>query len=475
MRRLGLPLLVPSLVVVLLVVIATACDGGAPDGSSPEPRVEVPEAALRRGPANLILISIDTLRADRLSLYGYERPTSPHLERFAEEAIVFDRFYHNGGATLPSHMTLMTSLRPGTHQVDPSGLRRLAPEHVTLAERLSEAGYRTGAFVDGGWMNGDFGFARGFEIYDDAGGRLAGLLPRATSWLYQHRADRFFLFLHSYDVHAELHDLPYKCPRGYHERYTGDLDVDFDGCRDDVCAERLLAIIDVGIRAGEFTLADRFSADELAYISALYDGCINYADDMLASFFAWLREAKLWDDSLIVVLSDHGEEFAERGRLLHHDIRGFEEIAHIPLMIKLPHSELGGRRIGALAAMVDVMPTLLDLLGLPPHPEAQGVSLVPAVVGDRTVRHAVSLGNALRTDRWKWIGNGAALYDLAGDPGERTDLARSQATTAAELAARLERLGAEDRAARAGADPAPAPVELEDDERAELEALGYVE
>jgi arylsulfatase len=452
-----------------------ACDADVPIARAPEAPAAPHVEPVRRGPANLIVISIDTLRADRLSVYGYERPTTPHLERFAEQAIVFDRFYHNGGATLPSHMTLMTSLRPGTHQVDPSGRGRLAAEHGTLAERLSEAGYRTGAFVDGGWMRGAFGFSRGFEIYDDAGGRLRGLLPRATSWLSQHRTERFFLFLHSYDVHAEMHGLPYECPDGYHERYTGGLDVDFDGCDGDVCAARYLAILNQGIQAGEFTLADRLSEDELAYISGLYDGCINYVDDVLASFFAWLRKAELWDDTLVVVLSDHGEEFAERGRLLHHEIRGFEEIARIPLMVKLPGSRLGGRRVAHLAAMVDVMPTLLDALGLAPYPEAQGVSLLPALTDDRPVRDAVSLGNALRTDRWKWIGEGGELYDVESDSQERVDLAAGDQATAEQLASRLRILSEEDRKARASDDTPPAPVELDDAKREELKALGYLE
>jgi arylsulfatase len=460
---------------LLFAVIALACDGDVPVERAQEPPAAAPAERLRRRPANLIVISIDTLRADRLSVYGYDRPTSPHLERFAEQAVVFDRFYHNGGATLPSHMTLMTSLRPGTHQVDPAGRGRLAAEHETFAERLSEAGYRTGAFVDGGWMRGAFGFSRGFDFYDDAGGRLGGLLPRATSWLYQHRDERFFLFLHTYDVHAEMHGLPYECPDGYHERYTEGLDVDFDGCEGDVCAARYLAILNKGIEAGDFTLADRLSEDELAYISALYDGCINYVDDVLATLFAWLRKVRLWDDTLIVVLSDHGEEFAERGRLLHHEIRGFEEIARIPLMLKLPGSQLGGRRVPHLAAMVDVMPTLLDALGLEPSPKAQGVSLLPAVTDDRPVRDAVSLGNALRTDRWKWIGPAGELYDVENDSQERVDLASADRATAENLASRLRILGEEDRRARSSDAAPPSPVELDAAKREELKALGYLE
>jgi arylsulfatase A-like enzyme len=455
--------------------MAMACDGGAPAEGESESRAAHPVDRIRRGPANLIVISIDSLRADRLSVYGYQRPTSPHLERFAEEAIVFDRFYHNGGATLPSHMTMMTSLRPGTHQVDPAGRGRLAPEHGTLAERLSAAGYRTGAFVDGGWMRGAFGFDRGFDLYDDAGGRLSGLLPRATSWLYEHRHERFFLFLHSYDVHVEMRRLPYECPDAYHERYTAGLDVDFDGCEGEVCAARYLAILNAGIEAGNLTLQDRFSDDELEYISSLYDGCINYVDDVLASLFDLLREVGLWDDTVVVVLSDHGEEFAERGRLLHSEIRGFEEIAHIPLMLKLPDSQLGGRRVSHLAAMVDVMPTLLDVLGLAPDPRAQGVSLLPTLTDDRPVRDSVSLGNALRTDRWKWIAKDGALFDVEVDPGERVDRSADDRHTAELLAAELAALGAQDLAARLGEDAASSPVELEPEEREELKALGYLE
>lgn len=427
---------------------------------------------------NLVLVSIDTLRADHTSVYGYERPTTPRLERLAAEAVVFERFFYSGGGTLPSHMSMMTSLYPATHDVNPHNERTLEEERTTLAEVLSEAGYATAGFADAGWMRGRFGFSQGFDLYDDEGGRFEAILPKALRWLDAHAArEPFFLFVHTYDVHSEWHRLPYSCPGENPMRYAAAIDIDFDGCRDGRCASALLAWVNGEVKAGRSELREHFSRDELAWIEALYDGCIHYADERLGELFSHLESLGVWDETLVVVTSDHGEEFGEKGRLLHDD-GGYEFYAHIPLIAKLPRSAYGGTRVDALASMVDVMPTLLDLLGLPVPDDAQGTSLLPAIRDGTSVRRDFHMYDVLRTDRFKLFRSRDELYDLADDPAEISNVYAERPDLARTLGARLRELNAVDRRSREAFAARAAPAgkkALTPEEVRGLEALGYLD
>jgi arylsulfatase len=424
------------------------------------------------------LISIDTLRADRLSLYGYERSTTPHLEALSHGAVVFERFYNSGGGTLPSHLSIMTSLFPFTHDVTPENGKSLAEGWTTLAEELKAAGYSTAGFVDNGWMKGKLGFAQGFDVYDDEGGGFERILPRARAWLEARSAEPFFLFLHTYDVHSDFVELPYECPDEYHYRYTGQGPGDFKGCRGGRCASELLAWTNTEIRAGRMEARQYFSGEEVEFLSSLYDGCINYVDDRLADFFGLLRELGLYESSLVLVTSDHGEEFAEHGMFIH-DQGGYEELARIPLLMKLPFAALGGRRVRHLAATVDLMPTILDLLDLPAPEQMQGHSLLPAVLRDEAVRNDIHMYTALTTEDFKLLSEPRELYDLHHDLTEQRNLYAAEREKVAELRFLLEARIAEDRKAQTrfekqwGAEPAE--VELTPDEVKRLKALGYLQ
>jgi len=194
------------------------------------------------GDPNVVLVSIDTLRADHMSLYGYARPTTPNLEALAREAVVFDAFFNAGGGTPPSHASLFTSLYPQVHGVDRD--TPLAGHETTLAELLHARGYKTAGFTDTVWLTSKFGFAQGFQTYDDRGGGLARILPRANRWLEQWREHGqgapFFLFVHLFDVHSAADRLPYDSPDGFNERFTEGYAGSFDGCIDGRCASRLL-------------------------------------------------------------------------------------------------------------------------------------------------------------------------------------------------------------------------------------------
>lgn len=461
--------------IVLVAALLGLLACGPREGSQPSDR---PPPALESPP--LVLVSLDTLRADHLSVYGYARATSPHLERFAEEAVTFERFYYSGGGTLPSHMTLMTSLNPVTHGLHPpdSDENVLHPSRWTLAEVLREAGYATAAFTDGGWMRAKFGFDQGFDTYDHEGHRFAEILPKAIDWLDAHHRTPFFLFVHSYDIHSEWDKLPYACPEPFVHHFSRAMELSFDGCRGELCASRLFVALNRRLRAREILPEEALNEADLAYVRALYDGCIRYADDRVHALFTRLRELGIYDQSLIVVLSDHGEEFLEHGMLLH-DQGGYEEIARIPLLIKLPGGALAGRRVTGLASMVDVMPTLLELLSLEVPEQAQGWSLVPLMRDDRPVQSVTHMYDTLATEEWKLLKGPGELYDLRDDPGEITNLHARQPAVVAELTSQLERLIRRDRAARQDFDQEAAShvdrVELSPEEREQLRALGYLE
>jgi arylsulfatase A-like enzyme len=436
-----------------------------------------PREARSAARPNLLLISIDTLRADRLSVYGYGRPVSPRLDELAREAVVFDRFFYNGGGTLPSHMTMMTSLHPATHSIGPESAKTLEPERQTLAETLAAAGYATAAFTGGGWVAAKFGFDQGFDRYEESDLGFAASIPEAQRWLEQVPRDRpFFLFLHSYDVHSAWNRLPYDCPGDAELEFVRARPAGFDGCRDGECASGLLAEANVRVRAGAARLDQQFTPEELAFVSDLYDGCVHWTDARLGELFDALRTDGRWAETTVVVLSDHGEEFGEHGQMLH-DQGGYEEIAHIPWILKLPGGRAAGRRVGGLAAMVDVMPTLLDTVALRPPAGVQGRSLLRAIAEGRTSRPAVHMYSVLRTASHKYFSDEHRLFDLAADPREIRNLFAQEPALTTRLERQVRDLIALDHAAAAAFSrraPGAPPVELSDEELARLRALGYL-
>ncbi|MEN8184047.1 MAG: sulfatase, partial [Myxococcota bacterium] len=249
---------------------------------------------------NVLLITLDTTRRDRLGLYGYERPTSPHLDELASHATVFENAYSTSSWTLPAHASLFTGRYPTSHGMrhDPEGsliladaidapegirARSLDAEARTLAEILGDAGYQTGAVVAGPWLIGSFGLARGFEHYDDkgvaAGRRAADVTTSALRWL-DDVPEPFLLFLNYFDPH-----LPYAPPPAYRRSF-------------------LPSDVSVNLRSS-------------AQAPSLYDAEILYMDEQLGKLFRSLRERGLYDRTLIVVTADHGELLGDRGEWGH--------------------------------------------------------------------------------------------------------------------------------------------------------------
>jgi arylsulfatase len=432
---------------------------------------------------NVLLVSIDTLRADHLSLYGYARPTSPHLDRLAREAVVFEQAFNHGGFTLPEHVSLLTSVPPAVHRVQ-SITRKIEPERVTLAEQLRDAGHRTAAFTDGAWMAAQFGFEQGFESYDDAGGGLRKTLPKVLSWIAAHRREPWFVFLHTYDVHTTYSSgQPYECPGEWGSRF-----LPRTGARERVCADgrcnvpALLWLQKQRQSDPTFSIRDHVTPYQVEVLKAEYDGCIRWVDTRLRDLLDRLKEWGLYERTLVVVTSDHGEKFLEHDELLHEGAP-FDELVRVPLLMKLPGERHGGRRVDALVSSIDTMPTVLSVVGVTPNDDVQGHDLLPLLADGKPRRPLVSVGAGVRTPDWKLIKGWGRnrLYDLRTDPAEQHDVAPQHPRQVRGLAqaeerirrravrqrkAFLRRLGDAARVRR----PEPSKQEID-----RLQALGYLE
>ncbi len=486
-RRARRPLRRSALALALCAAGAAACVREAPPVETPAPR------------PHLILISLDTLRADAVGPYRAGVSITPHLDRFAAGAVIVDRVLAPMPFTLAAHMTMFTGVSPTAHGVT-TERDRLAPGIETLAQWLRRAGYRTAGRVTNEWLKGDFGFARGFHTYQRLRHGLTYAERVNAAGLEALEAESLggapvFLFLHYMDPHSDFgnnqgNKLPYYAPPDL----LGDLAEDH---RDDRycdaegrCATAFLNAADRDRR--ELTPA------RLAELHGLYEAGVRGLDRTLGELFDELRDRGLYDPSLIVVTSDHGEEFREHGRLLHSQT--YEESVRVPLLIKLPGSARAGERIGGLADLADLPPTLLAALGLPRPAQVQGHDLLAihragergggdegvegrrlALGQDKLVRsrYALSSGGFKLVHDLK--SGESELYDLAADPGERRDLSEAKRQRTAALVARLDRelraerrLGHELRAAEGGEPGEAEESVLGDEERERLKALGYL-
>ena len=433
---------------------------------------------------NVLLVSIDTLRADHLTVYGYERPTSPFLETLAQDAVVFERVFNHGGFTLPEHVAMLTSIPPGVHGIVKID-QALEPERVTLAEQLQDGGHRTAAFTDGAWMSAHFGFDQGFESYDDAGGGLIETLPKALAWIEAHRHEPWFLFLHTYDVHTRASGQPYDCPGDWGERFlprTGEPEQICAGERCGVAA--LTWMVRRRRRDTSFPLHDHVTPYQIEVLKAEYDGCIRWVDARLRELVDHLKTWGLYERTAIVVTSDHGEKFLEHDQLLH-DGEPFDELVRVPLLMKLPGSRHGGRRIDVLVSSIDTMPTVLSALGVPVNDDALGHDLLPLLGEGLPRRQLVHVGRGVRTGRWKLIkgrtGRKDSLYDLDADPDEHKDVAhhhRQQVRGLAQAEALIrerERSRYEEFQNRLKGRARPRRPQPTADEIQRLRALGYLD
>jgi arylsulfatase A-like enzyme len=455
--------------------------------------------ATRRRP-NLLLISLDTLRADHLGSYGYTRPTSPTLDRFAAEGVRFAQAMSQSPWTTPAHMSLFTSLYPTAHQVNRSVRRTikimagkdrqhaLAQSVTTLPELLRANGYHTLALTGGATMTGVLGFAQGFDVYrEDATKLTRDVGVTLGNWINTFGRDPFFLFLHTFEVHTPYTRLTFAAPL----------------LSDDQRAE-LLALVRPRPAHEWFDLNNQL----MTYLrehglfrrevtEALYDGGIRAADDFLAGLFTSLQHRGLYDETLIIIFSDHGEELGEHNPEHIYGIHGtsmYDLMIRVPLLMRLPGRLRAGTVVEQQIELIDVAPTVLDLLGMAAPRTMQGTSLTPLIDGatgrakDWALSEATSEGDelkSLRTEDFKYVmagqvrdGNRSGvppvikremLYDLRADPDERQPIVDRERMTA--MRARLEALL---RSIPAGAQPAEQAF-LDPDVSERLRALGYAQ
>jgi len=458
---------------VRVAVVVLACVAAFRVGTALEARHAV------RGP-NLLLVSIDTLRADRLGAYGCPLPTSPNIDaRLAAEGVTFTDVYSQSPKTTPSHMTLFTSLYPSVHGVElweneQSGHVLNGTVH-TLAEVLKNAGYATAAFTGGAQMDPSRGFDAGFDLYREHGQR-----HRAVKWLGQHRHEPFFVFYHTYDVHD-----PYLPPDEYIRLFAPDyrgrvLDtvhrLRAEGSTSESAWE--------GLSARFWASVDKTDPRDVAFVARLYDAGIRYMDDVtIRALLDRLDELHLARDTLVVFTSDHGEAFGEHGRFQHGDL--YRETVHVPLVLRLPGRLPAKRRIESRVRLLDVMPTILALLDVPAPPGVQGESLVPLIDGtpataDVAVSEYSVPGHELLSVRrgalsYVLDGDDERLFDLSTDAAERENVLGTRPADAAALRDLLAawRVQCRDLAAVFG--PRDGRVAPNAETARRLRALGYVE
>lgn len=414
---------------------------------------------------NVVLVSLNALRADHLAAYGYGAETAPNISSLAEGGTVFEQAVAQSNWTLPSLASLFTSRYPRGHGVYERG-QELPEKAVTLAEALKAGGWRTAAFTGGLDTAGVYGLARGFDVYyDETGDKPMGsfkeLLPRALDWLAANRSGRFFLFLDSYDVHPPFNK-PW--PGGQAPAYSGPL-------KDKTLNYELLNGFGGGTR--------RLAPGDLAYVRARYDAGIAYADGFVGRLLRGLDELGLSTGTVVILTSEHGEELGERGTFDRAG-RGnlYEETVRVPLIIRHP-AWAAGARVRTQAQLIDLMPTVLDLLGLPAPAGAQGASLLPAAAGTPgkdfnsfTCAEAGPGKSMLRSPGWKLIRDAGKyrLFDLAKDPGETSDLAAARPEVVYALAQELVKRA---KAAGAGSPQDGRRITLSPEMKRKLREAGY--
>ncbi len=386
-------------------------------------------------PRSIVLVTIDTLRVDRLGSYGSARGLTPALDRFASHAVRFGAAITQAPLTVPAHATILTGLHPARHGVRTNDGFRLDPRVPTLAEAMRARGYATGAFIGGYPLRAATGLARGFDRYDEEFLRQAGAVERpadavaqaALTWLDAQHSRPVFAWLHLFDPHS-----PYTPPAPYAAAYPG----------------------------------------------APYDGEIAYTDAAIGRFFDGLRQRDRWSTALVIVVADHGESLGEHGERTHGTFL-YDSTIRVPLIVKRPGPDADARLVEAPVETADLAPTIAALAGAT-LPSADGRSLVPLLdgaAGDlerpayaESYYQNVLLGwsplRAVRTARWKFVeAPRPELYDLDADPGERHNAIESRAALAAGL----------QKALPPQSDVATATPSMDAHDSAErLRALGYV-
>ena len=437
---------------------------------------------------NLILISIDCLRADHVGAYGYQRSTTPAIDELAKEAVMFENAWSSSSWTIPSHMSMLTGLAPSVHRVSGSpesfwggkskGLARSVPY---LPELLARAGYETDGVVSSAPLSPAYGFERGFNLYRQHGPRASDVVDSALELSRRSKGRRQFLFVHLIDPHW-----PYQ-PKIEFGQYAKTF-IDRFGPRPPDISDLLNTVR---------SRKPPDHPDEIAQAVQLYDAAIAYMDQELGRLFDGLKRMGLYEQSLILMTADHGEAFFEHANWMHARWL-YDEVIHVPLIVKWP-GRLDPETVKTPVSHVDILPTLLAEAGLS-VPNAEGMNLryltrgTKRALDDRNVVSEVTRESprgtmrviALRDENLKYIATLAGspndelsldelleeeLFDLARDPAEQRNLLAETSQDATRFR-RLLRAHL-DRARKTKADEGK-PLLLDEETDSRLKALGYV-
>ena len=400
---------------------------------------------------NVLLFTLDTTRADHIGCYGSPNVRTPNIDGLAADGILFKNATAQAPLTLPSHSSIFTGTYPIVHGVRDNGGFYLEPEKVTLAEVLKQKGWATSAFVGAFVLDSRWGLNQGFDHYYDnfdfakykkisldSVQREGGEVIKAFfDWFKTNGNRRFFSWIHFYDPHT-----PYEPPEPYKSEYSG-------------------------------------------RPWGLYDGEIAYVDSLIGKVLESLREKGVLDKTIVVIAADHGESLGEHGESSHAFFI-YDATVSVPLILKLPASNLKAKIIDAQVENIDIMPTLLDLLGIAVPHEVQGRSLTPLLAGSRTGADRMAYSESyyprfhygwselksLRTVRYQYIqAPRPELYDLVQDPMERTNIFGQNSSQAERFIQEMKRI--EERSP-VPTDESKAPRQLDDDTVEKLKALGYV-
>lgn len=419
---------------------------------------------------DIILISIDTLRADHLGCYDYPRNTSPSVDKFKEDGVLFLRCTAQSSSTLTSHASILTSLIPSHHGAYFIRGQALPDNITTMAELLKAKGYRTISFNDGGQIAPKFGLNQGFDKYESMSDSLKAehlnfnrIVTKAMAWLDKNPNEKFFLFLHTYETHH-----PYTPKRRqlelFESNYNGNLNWQ-------ITVEMIEKI-----NKGEIKLTE----EDKQHIINTYDAEIRSMDESFGLLIDYLKRKKLYDNALIIFTSDHGEEFGEHGTWAMHSHTLFNDQLHVPLIIKLPGSKFAARKVDYLVRGIDILPTVMDLLAEKMSRDFEGSSLVPLMKGKEPKKPVFAISQrdmpetyvpaywSVMTRRWKLYN--AKLYDLSNDPGELKDVAG----THEELKTSLQKY-ARKYIKRKNEKLPVKKVILDDELREKLKSLGYLD
>jgi choline-sulfatase len=437
--------------------------------------------AAARG-TNVVICVLDDARYDHFGCYGYPRATTPNIDRLAHESVVFDQHFSQIPYTRPSTASLLTSQHPDTHGLL-DGRGSLAPSTFTLEAGLKRAGWRTAFFTESTQASPKMGVGGDFEhVWEGVRlgrwGPTEVLLRALPAWLDEGPGQPFFVYLHLLHPHV-----PYEPPAQFIERFA------------DTTPPKVKA------GQGRFWQGSPASNASRWQNVNLYDANLCYGDWAISEVEQVLRQRGLFDHTLLIITSDHGEPFGEHAPV-RRELSVYDEALHIPLVVRLPSRTLLRGRVNMLTQTIDVLPTILDLVGVSyPRAGVQGSSLLPVLAGQTQALHDHTIARTddgrppkwharylVRTARWALIleegGIHRELYDVAADPGETRDLIAAQPRRVAELLRTFRTfavtqptrpLGFSDRGFKAPPHRPVPPLKQTEETRKRLRALGYVD